>query len=330
MSVDRHPFNLTVSVYEMLFGADFVAEMRLTMLKEAQLEPLEPTGYVISSLRLKSSLEWMGNPPPMAAVRKTLSQMDTIAKGDVLSVLVDGGVEQIEVQLWVDDIQPAAHDAASISAVAWSVTIQMVYGDVPRGAPNKTEIDAETEALTQQLLAMPFEETHIATALSEFRTLYGDVVDINMEVLASIALEHSQSPFPSPMSAPEVHQLQIGDKVDHRDKVGRWLSAEVKDKKPGRMLIHYTEWADKWDEWSDLAWKGKAAARFAKHGSISERAAHRMLEVDVNHSVRYCEPATREWVVAQVVSMDANSGQVRVAYQQPGGSKKTDEMGAFG
>ena len=64
----------------------------------------------------------------------------------------------------------------------------------------------------------------------------------------------------------ECDKLQIGDHVDHRDDVGRFLLATIVDKDTFRVKIHYEGWNSKWDTWCDY----KAEThRFAAPRSVS-------------------------------------------------------------
>eukprot|EP01084_Bolivina_argentea_P270707 460377_1 len=44
-------------------------------------------------------------------------------------------------------------------------------------------------------------------------------------------------------------KLQIGDHIDHRDDVGRFLLATIVDKDEYKVKIHYEGWNSKWDTW---------------------------------------------------------------------------------
>eukprot|EP01084_Bolivina_argentea_P038454 71086_1 len=61
------------------------------------------------------------------------------------------------------------------------------------------------------------------------------------------------APFPSHMTLEEANKLQIHDKVDHRDQVGVFVYATVKEKQGTNLKIHYDGWSRKWDTWSDYS-----------------------------------------------------------------------------
>ena len=54
------------------------------------------------------------------------------------------------------------------------------------------------------------------------------------------------------MSLEDALKLQVDDKVDHRDPVGRFVYAVVSAKQGTNLKIHYVGWAKKWDKWSDF------------------------------------------------------------------------------
>merc|ERR1712241_41008 len=144
------------------------------------------TQNVISSLRLKhlkdNGIESL-SAPPIASVRKALSQMERIAVGDVIHVLVDLDQEEVEEALVVEDIEPALHDAASIGDVAWSV---MIKTDGPSNGDG---------------------------AASEAARLLRD-----RQQIGGGGGRHENT-FLSPLSPTRLNGLKVGDQVDHRDKV---------------------------------------------------------------------------------------------------------------
>ena len=64
----------------------------------------------------------------------------------------------------------------------------------------------------------------------------------------------------------ECDKLQIGDHIDHRDDVGRFLLATIVDKDQYKIKIHYEGWNSKWDTWCDFK---NETHRFAAPRSIS-------------------------------------------------------------
>eukprot|EP01083_Nonionella_stella_P135682 412746_1 len=109
-------------------------------------------------------------------------------------------------------------------------------------------------------------------------------------------------------------KLSVHDKIDHRDQVGRFVFATVKEKQGSKLKIHYDGWPRKWDIWSDF---NVELHRFAVSGSISLRPSHRAKfkrlkkgdYVDINPSQRHFG-----WKVGEIRRLDAKSGQVQVVY----------------
>ena len=60
------------------------------------------------------------------------------------------------------------------------------------------------------------------------------------------------TPFVPRMTLQQAFELQIGDKIDHRDAVGRFVFATVSEKHGTNLKIHYDGWSRKWDTWSDF------------------------------------------------------------------------------
>ena len=117
------------------------------------------------------------------------------------------------------------------------------------------------------------------------------------------------------MTLKEVVSLNIGDKLDHRDQVGRFVLATIIQKDGNRLKIHYDGWSKKWDVWSDLE---EDYNRFAKAGSVSDRPITRTLfkciqigdNIDINPILRH--PG---WKCGKIRRFDRKSGQIQVVYQ---------------
>ena len=112
----------------------------------------------------------------------------------------------------------------------------------------------------------------------------------------------------------EAFNLKIGDKVDHRDTVGRFLFATVIEKKGTNLKIHYDGWSRKWDTWCDFS---KEIHRFAVVHSISRRQSYRVDNlkvedyVDINPRLRH--PGWRKGAIRR---LGKRSGQVQVIYEE--------------
>ena len=72
--------------------------------------------------------------------------------------------------------------------------------------------------------------------------------------------------FLGTLSFSDCVKLQIGDHIDHRDDVGRFLLATIVDKDEYKVKIHYEGWNSKWDTWCNYK---SETHRFAAPRSIS-------------------------------------------------------------
>ena len=122
------------------------------------------------------------------------------------------------------------------------------------------------------------------------------------------------------MTMKEILSLRVGDKVDHRDKFGRFLYATIKEKYGDRQLkVHYDNFDNQWDEWTDFE---DEYYRFAKAGSISRRPIHdyNFQNIKVGDYVDF-NPGLQHpgigWKSVEVLKFDNKSGQVLVVYQGP-------------
>ena len=59
------------------------------------------------------------------------------------------------------------------------------------------------------------------------------------------------TPFVPCMTLQQAFELKIGDKIDYRDEVGRFVFATVSEKQGTNLKIHYDGWSRKWNIWSD-------------------------------------------------------------------------------
>lgn len=94
--------------------------------------------------------------------------------------------------------------------------------------------------IVRQLLAVPGIDTHVkgekGRTAAEWAAAQG-----HAEIAALIALSGGR---PTATTA-----LTVGSKVDARDQAGKWLHATVVERASGRVKVHFTGYADKWDEW---------------------------------------------------------------------------------
>ena len=127
--------------------------------------------------------------------------------------------------------------------------------------------------------------------------------------------EHEILPFPSPITLQNIQRLKIGDKIDHRNLVGRFCKATIIEKQGTSFKIHYDGWSDKWDTWT--VYQLQERFRFAPIGSISKRPAHRLTTLKVNDLVDI-NPLWKHpgWKYGRIRKFDTKSrGQIQVSYQ---------------
>eukprot|EP01083_Nonionella_stella_P010734 30545_1 len=128
--------------------------------------------------------------------------------------------------------------------------------------------------------------------------------------------EEDGSEFMGTFGFGECDKLQIGDHIDHRDDVGRFLLATIVDKDECKVKIHYEGWNSKWDTWCDYQ---SETHRFAAPRSISRKPNTRFRDlkirdyVDINPIQRH-----RGWRVGQIRRMDKYSGQAQIVYKEDG------------
>eukprot|EP01084_Bolivina_argentea_P265493 450041_1 len=125
---------------------------------------------------------------------------------------------------------------------------------------------------------------------------------------------HSHKPlFTRHMTLEEANTLEINDKIDHRDQVGRFTYATVLGKQGTNLKIHYDGWSCKWDIWSNFELE---IHKFAHAGSISKRSAHRFRQLEKGNYVDI-NPTQRHpgWKCGQIRRLDQKSGQIQVVYE---------------
>ena len=119
-------------------------------------------------------------------------------------------------------------------------------------------------------------------------------------------------PFKSHMGMNEAMKLRVGDKIDYRDQVGRFLHAIIIQKNGTNLKVRYDGLSEKWDSWSDFT---KELFRFAAPRSISKRPAHRFKciklgsYIDVNPKQMHSG-----WKRGEVKRLHKTSGQVLIGY----------------
>ena len=103
---------------------------------------------------------------------------------------------------------------------------------------------------------------------------------IAMVKQAKSALENV--PFKSHMMLYEAEALRVSHKIDYRDILGKYVHAIILQKQGSLLLIHCDGASSIMDQWSDYE---KELHRFAVHGSISYRPAHRLQQLVVGDMV---------------------------------------------
>eukprot|EP01083_Nonionella_stella_P300916 1029796_1 len=171
-----------------------------------------------------------------------------------------------------------------------------------------------------ELLSMGFSTPYILRAFKVYEMNYGLALPYNPDVLAEIVirLQHKDQNktltwIKCYLSKDDALALGVGDKIDHRDTVDRFLLATVMAKNDTKLRIRYDGWSAKWDIWSDFSVE---LHRFAKPLSISKRRAHRLKHlkkdawVDINPQTR--DPSTG-WTHGEIRRL--SKGQVQVCYE---------------
>ena len=155
------------------------------------------------------------------------------------------------------------------------------------------------------------------------RLIYGyiraqiDIKVITHDVIQIIAIFHGLYYMAGwmRMTMKEVSLLKVGDKVDYRNKSGKFIYSTVSQKSGDRLRIEL----DKYGQSSKANFKTEYY-RFAVAGSISRRPAYRFRDpafkiddhVRINLNLRH---QSSGWTDAQIVRLDDKSGQIGVKYK---------------
>jgi len=148
----------------------------------------------------------------------------------------------------------------------------------------------------------------------------------NGMVLHSVDMDYyrdSVNNFLAHMTLQEAYALQVGDLLDHRDKMGKWRAAEVVDVEGVKFLVRYEDISSgsphkREDTWSDPT---EELWRFAPYHSLSNRMSTRMPLVSVKHFLDVNPRSHPGWTKGTVRQMDTDessqikSGQVQVQYK---------------
>ena len=117
----------------------------------------------------------------------------------------------------------------------------------------------------------------------------------------------------------EAQSLRVGDKIDHRDVIGKFSKAEIISKNGNVLKIHYIGWTNTYDVYSNY---NNEIHRFASYNSLSSQTNFRKCfdklcvgsAIDFNTS---CSDNTgyHGWIVGTIKQFDDNSGQVLIQYR---------------
>ncbi len=122
--------------------------------------------------------------------------------------------------------------------------------------------------------------------------------------------------FPSTLTFQQCDALQIGDNIDCRDEVGRFLLAVIVDKNQYKLKIHFEGWNSKWNIWCNYK---NQPYRFAAARSISRKPNTRYRHLKIKDYVDINPIHKHEgWRVGQIRRMDKYSGQAQIVYKENG------------
>ena len=114
------------------------------------------------------------------------------------------------------------------------------------------------------------------------------------------------------MTIEEAGKLKVGDKIDHRDNVGKFVLATIIAKNGTKLRIHYDGWGQKWDTWQDYTTQ---LHNFAKAKSISQRPPHRFKDIAVHDWIECNSKRDPGWRISEIRRIPDNfntNGQIQV------------------
>eukprot|EP01084_Bolivina_argentea_P060614 110727_1 len=188
--------------------------------------------------------------------------------------------------------------------------------------------------IRESLLSMGFSANYIDRAFTVYEKKYGYSYNVevmtevivrlqnkdNAKLLKNVFQQPSQPntyipAFDTHLTLSEANTLKVKDKVDHRDRVGRYVLGTIVEKSGTNIKIHYNGWSRKWDEWCNYS-NNHELNRLAKPTTISKRPAHRFKPIrkgdyiDINPTMRH--PG---WTGGKIRRLDKHSGQVQIVYE---------------
>eukprot|EP01084_Bolivina_argentea_P160746 279885_1 len=85
------------------------------------------------------------------------------------------------------------------------------------------------------------------------------------------------------MSVSELENLQINNKIDHRNTAGKFIGATIIDKNGMKLKIHYEDIDNhQHDIWSDFSIERH---KFAKYGTISKYVSKILSDLEIDDDV---------------------------------------------
>jgi hypothetical protein len=129
-----------------------------------------------------------------------------------------------------------------------------------------------SESVSQERERVRSEFLRASTERSHLRPLLGRKVRDRSHSMPSIDLD--EIPFFKPhMSLEMAMRLQVGDKIDHRDNVGKSLKSRIRgvNYENNNFIIHYEGWSIKWDTESHPV---KELWRFSEYNTLSQRKVY--------------------------------------------------------
>lgn len=121
--------------------------------------------------------------------------------------------------------------------------------------------------------------------------------------------------------------LTVGDRIDVRDKYGKYIGAEIVEKSRNKWKIHFISWSTAWDQWITTSDRKRIAAM----GQISARKVHKtqLCDLDVDDHIMVKLPSFHEhaeygWILGTVIERDGGQLNVQYRVHEAGGGRGTD------
>lgn len=160
--------------------------------------------------------------------------------------------------------EPAGAAAAAVPAEGQAAGASPAEGAAAPGA---------AEGATAESKAAPAPAARVRKT-DDWKLLEGDMLKAQLEQIefdkagllrVLIEKRNADGSWPRADYIKDWTEFEMGDLVDAKDTVNKWLSGKVVGVKPGAIRVHYNGWADTWDEWID-----KTSDRLAAPGTKAE------------------------------------------------------------